>query len=94
MDKAEAQSLIEKELARDQNSHQPIDVVVLEKETIERDWGWVFFYQSKKYMETGKFRDGLAGNAPYIVNRKSGQITLTGTAHPIEHYIHEYEQSL
>ncbi len=36
----------------------------------------------------------LAGNAPYIVNKHSGQLQVTGTAHDIEYYIDEYEQSL
>ena len=36
----------------------------------------------------------LAGNAPYIVNRHTGEIRTTGTAQPIEQYIEEYEREL
>lgn len=94
MNQKEAQKLVETELAQSLGSQENFGVVVLENETIEHEWGWVFFYQSKEYLKTGDFRHALAGNAPYIVNRKNGQIRVTGTAHPIEYYIQEYEQSL
>ena len=52
--------------------------------TIERDWGWVFYYNSALFLESGNISDALAGNSPYIVNRSTGEIQVTGTAHPIE----------
>lgn len=67
---------------------------IVETETIERPFGWVFFYNSRKYLRTKNFSDMLAGNAPLIVNRETGDLHVTGTAHPIEHYIAEYEASL
>ena len=67
------------------------EIVVLESETIEKPWGWVFFYQSKAHLDSGDCRDALGGNAPYIVNRQTGKMVCTGTAYPIEHYIHLYE---
>ena len=94
MDRKAAQALVERELGQNLDSQENSGVAVLEEETIEHEWGWVFFYQSKEYIKTRDFRDALAGNAPYIVNRNNGQIKATGTAHPIEHYIQEYEQSL
>lgn len=69
-------------------------IVILDSETLERGWGWVFFYQDKKYIETGDFRDMLVGNAPYMVNKFSGDVIETGTANDIEHYIKEYEETL
>ena len=61
---------------------------------IERDWGWVFFYTSDRYLKTRDIRYALAGNAPYIVNRHTGEVRVTGTAQPIEYYIAEYERRL
>ncbi len=89
MNKSEAQYLIEEVL-----SNNGIECLILEDETIEKEWGWVFFYQSKKYIETGDFKEMLAGNAPYIINRSTGIITSTGSAYPIEDYIQAYEESL
>ena len=54
----------------------------------------MFFYQSSKYLETGDFRDQLAGNAPYIVNRTNGLLFETGTAHELDFYIEQYELTL
>ena len=49
-------------------------------------FGWVFFYQSKACLQ-GDDSAALAGNAPIIVARDTGQVTLTGTALPIEAYL-------
>lgn len=53
--------------------------------TLENDFGWVFFYNSNDPVGMP-----IAGNSPFIVERKSGNVLPTGTAYPIEHYIHNY----
>lgn len=67
------------------------DTVVLDNCTIERPWGWVFFYQSREFVETGDPLRGLVGNAPLIVERDTGRVISTGTAHEIEFYIRNFE---
>jgi hypothetical protein len=32
-----------------------------------------------------------AGNAPYLVNKHTGELFVTGTAYEPEHYIERYE---
>lgn len=86
-----AKNKVEKELERKKNPYDSIEPVIIDNEIIEKEWGWVFFYQNKKYLETNNIDDALAGNAPYIVNRHTGEIIETGTAKPIEEYISEYE---
>jgi hypothetical protein len=51
---------------------------------------WVFFYQSARYLQTRNFLDCVAGNAPILVDRVTGQIHGTGTARSIEHYVAEF----
>lgn len=94
MNKKEAQHLVEKELKRLKSEQDSIDCVVLEDETLEKPWGWVFFYQSKAYVETGDDTEMLAGNAPIIVNRYSGELMHTGTSYDVVHYLREYEEGL
>ena len=62
-------------------------LVVADQRTIERPWGWVFFYSAA----SGEL---IAGNAPYMVNRSTGELIETGTAEPIEAYIVRYEKRL
>jgi hypothetical protein len=73
---------------------EPLEFVVLDEHTIEKPWGWVFFYSSKRYHETGEIRYALAGNAPFIVNMHTGELRSTGTAQPIAYYIDQYERTL
>jgi hypothetical protein len=56
----------------------------------EHDFGWVYFYNSKAFAETGDFEHGLIGNAPVIVDRRDCALYATGTARPIEHYVQEF----
>jgi Immunity protein 35 len=58
----------------------------------EHDFGWVYFYDGSRHVETGNVSDALVGNAPLIVDRVDGKLYLTGTAHPIEHYLDEYRR--
>lgn len=68
--------------------------VVLEETTLDKPYGWVFFYQNRLYVETGDVQHAFGGNAPIIFNRLSGEYRVTGTAHPLEHYLREYEATL
>lgn len=83
-----------KRIAREyvQNLPQPCDdsYIVAEQNTREEDFGWVFFYDSERYMQTGEIGYALGGNAPIIVSRENGEVTVTGTAHPLEYYIQKY----
>ena len=69
-------------------------IVVLKDQTIFRDWGWVFFYSTQLYLDTGVISDALVGNAPYIFNRNTGEILPTGTAQSIDYYVKQYEKNL
>jgi len=69
-------------------------LVVIDGHTIEKQWGWVFFYDSSDFLKSGKLEDALSGNAPYIVNRNTGEIVETGTAYDIDHYVEDYESKL
>ncbi|MBQ4769205.1 hypothetical protein F9U42_18885 [Pectobacterium versatile] len=54
--------------------------------------GWFFCFQSREYLETGKISALLAGNAPFIIDKYSGEIHSLGTAYPIEKYLQDYEE--
>ena len=76
------------------SSHDPEDrLIVVNSSTLEFENGYVFFWTSKKYFETREFKYALAGNSPYIVDKRDGTLHMTGTAHRIEYYIDQFNQS-
>ena len=52
---------------------------IVDNETI--DEGWLFYYNSKDFIETGNFRSALAGNGPIFVDR-SGAVKVLPSAIP------------
>ena len=40
--------------------------------TREEPFGWVFFWNAKRFVETGDSRFGLSGNQPFVVLRGDG----------------------
>lgn len=69
------------------------EMILYDNATIERPFGWVFFYNSKLFIESGDIGDDAVGNAPIIVDRRDGSIHVTGTAGPLERYLDRYEKS-
>ena len=92
--KEQARALVASEiLASSGNLREGDEWIVLDASTIEKPWGWVFFYTSRKWHETLDFEYAVAGNAPFIVERETGALVMTGTAMSIETYIDNYERT-
>lgn len=89
INKEQAEKIVYKHLAL-LEKESGVQLKLINTETIEKEFGWIFFYNSKKYIETGEFRYMLAGNAPIIVNKKDGSLYETGTSQPIDCYVTEY----
>lgn len=45
---------------------------------------WVATYNSREFAETGSIRHALAGNAPLIINKRTGGIRIGLTSAPVE----------
>jgi hypothetical protein len=75
-----------------QNYQVPGDeLVILDSETIAKSYGWIFFYQSRRYLEHGEETDILAGNGPFVV-REDGSCIQLGSAYPVEETIEQFER--
>ncbi len=91
MTKEQAKESVNKELRR--RCQIPGDsYVIIENLTMEQPFGWVFFYDSRKYLETGNISDAIAGNGPVFVNRHSGMVEFCGAHKPLEAFLTEYER--
>jgi Immunity protein 35 len=68
------------------------EVSIVPERTIEKNYGWIFFCESKKYLETGEFSHRLAGNGPVVFEKESGLVHHLGShTHPQE-LIREFEE--
>lgn len=69
-----------------------VPLALLEDRTLPLSYGWVFFYQSRAWVEHGDVSAIVGGNAPLLVTSQ-GELYVLGTAHPVEHYLREFERS-
>jgi len=74
----------------EQASDLQMDLEILTVNSLKADLGWVFFYSSKEFVETRNPLEGMAGNAPLVYEKKSGELHVTGTSEPIESYIEKF----
>lgn len=70
------------------------ELTLLGDSTIAGSEFFVYFYQSEEFITTGNSSARLAGNAPFLVNRKSGDIFTTGTALDLNTYIDQYRATI
>jgi hypothetical protein len=75
--------------AAEQTRHEETCRLVI-AHVAEYDFGWLFYYDSAAFVETGEISHALVGNAPYLVERDTGRILVTGTAYPMDHYLRLY----
>ncbi len=78
-DRDAARTLVDLEI----NRHYAVPgdrLVIVDDETIEKPYGWVFFYQSGRFLETGEPGLALAGNGPVVVLREDGSVHHLGSA--------------
>ncbi|MDR4891789.1 MULTISPECIES: hypothetical protein [unclassified Chryseobacterium] len=68
-----------------------IEPMIYEDEIIKKPYGNIYFYDSKEYILTGNLNKSLAGNAPFLVEKKTGRVVQFSTAGILENDIKAYE---
>jgi hypothetical protein len=61
-----------------------MELAINDEATRDEAWCWLFFYNSRAYLETGSFSDALAGNGPILVDKESGDRRELTTARPFD----------
>ena len=79
----EAKNIAIRELEKSRDSN--LELLISGSE--EYELHFVFYYNSKKYIETKNPGFLLGGNAPIIVDKLTGKIGISGTARSTEYYI-------
>ncbi|MBD2233098.1 YrhB domain-containing protein [Phormidium tenue] len=67
------------------------DCALFEDATIEKPYGWYFYYQSKAYFASGDWDDGLIGNNGFFVEREDGRVLEFGSGYGLERDFAAYE---
>jgi hypothetical protein len=68
------------------------EFVLLEEETVEKDWGWVFRYGTREFAQTRDPRALVPGVGPFVVEKADGAVTFLSTSVPPARAIAEYER--
>ena len=71
-------------------TEKQLDAQLLIFEVMEKDFGWIFLFDTKEYVETGNNGARLAGNSPLIFDKSDGVIYITGTTDTLDSYIQQY----
>jgi hypothetical protein len=72
----------------------PHDAAVVQWDaTTEFNFGWVFYWNSRRFLETGDVRHALEGNTPFLVDRRDGAVRPLGTGFPLHQTIRAYADS-
>lgn len=67
------------------------ELSLLNEHTIRKPYGNIYFFESKKFLETNDYNYALVGNAPFLVENTNGSIVVFGTSRDLSFYITEYE---
>ena len=68
------------------------EFVVHEEKTIEKEFGWVFFYSPKAFVETKDPRKLVPGAGPLVVERLGGGTQYLTTSVPPDRAVKEFER--
>ena len=58
---------------------------------IKKPYGNIYRYQSKEYLLTNNIDKSLIGNAPFLVEKKTGRVVTFGTSPGLDDWIEMYE---
>lgn len=67
------------------------ELTIAEERSIQKEYGIIFYFNSRKFIEDKIEKAKLIGCSPFLVESKTGQIIVFGTNRSIDYYIKEYE---
>jgi len=67
---------------------------IVETATIERPGGWVFFWNTRLYLETGDLAHAVVGPEPVYVKRRDGGVSSMVSMEPIAREILRHERRI
>ena len=68
------------------------EVALIEQNTVAFEGGWAFSLQSKDFKQSADFQHKLIGHGPAVVSSADGTLYETGSAHPPDFYIKNFQK--
>src|SRR5262245_52751651 len=68
------------------------DPAIVASKTTRAPFGWICFYESRKYLETGEARYALAGNGPIVVNGHDGTAVMLSPLVSLSEQVEQYRR--
>jgi hypothetical protein len=82
IDFASAKVIVEDHLGKPENRVLNDAWVICNDKTIHGEFGWMFFYTTKRHQETGNWRYQAPGNVPIFVDKEGGLYLAGSGARP------------
>lgn len=82
-----------KEMLAEENRPR-VEPAIVEGRTIEKPWGWVFFWNTGLYLETGDLEHAIVGTPPLCVERQQGQVSPVANVEPLTGELKRYERKI
>lgn len=67
-------------------------LVILESYTEEHYFGWLFYWNSQQFAESGDPMHMLVGSGPLIIDREDGSLHETGSGRPTSWHVEEFRR--
>ncbi|MFN8373772.1 MAG: hypothetical protein U0694_12970 [Anaerolineae bacterium] len=65
--------------------------VILDEQTLDKGFYFVFFYEARRYLQTGNLRDKLYGSTALIIEKDTGAFTELGAGRSVESQLRHFE---
>ncbi len=86
-----------KEIAEDSLKKATIDsgikFSIIDNDTIEKPYAWIFFYHNTQPIGKAKATDALAGNSPFFISKIDGHLSVFPSGLNIDEMIDEFEEN-
>jgi hypothetical protein len=67
------------------------EISIVDDLTVEKEWGWIFIYQSHKWIETRDRRYQILGFCPIVIEKFDGNLYYLDEGVNMEECIKKYE---
>ena len=72
----------------------PVEPAIVDTETIETPWGWILYWNTRLYLDTGDLEHAQFGTPPLCVNRGDGSVTPITREARLARQIRRYERKI